>query len=221
MAQRIEHALTVRLDPPLDPTSSEARQWLEDELRRGIYRDRPSLLSRVWEWFQDLLGRTASDGGLPAWTLGIAVLVAVAVLALVVARSLASERRMAPGAPRGVLDGPTRTSEEHRAAARRALTAGDEETGVLEAYRAVARSAVERTILDDQPGRTAHEVAVSLAPVFPPSAGELTTAADDFDAVRYGARPARPGAASAILTLDAELLRSRPVLPEPVTGALR
>ena len=29
----------MRLDPPLDPTSPEARDWLEDELSKGIYRD--------------------------------------------------------------------------------------------------------------------------------------------------------------------------------------
>ena len=70
----------------------------------------------------------------------------------------------------GVLDGPTRTAAEHRAAAGRALEAGDADTAVLEAYRALTRSAIERTLLDDLPGRTAHEVAVALGPVFPASA---------------------------------------------------
>lgn len=212
----------MRLDPPLDPTSPEARQWLQDELQRGVYRERPGLLSRVWDWLQDLLGRGASTGGLPAWTLGMAVLIAVAVLALVVARSVAAERRMAPsGGSRGVLDGPARTADEHRAAARQALASGDEERAVLESYRAVARAAVERTILDDQPGRTAHEVAIALTPVFPGATSALTAAADDFDSVRYGERDARQGSASAILALDADLARTRPVLPDPVTGRAR
>lgn len=211
----------MRLAPPLDPTSPEARQWLEDELRRGIYREQPGLLARVWEWFQDLLGRGAGAGGLPAWTLGMLIVVALAVLALVVARSLAWERRMTPSEYRGVLDGPTSTAEEHRAAARQALVSGDDETAVLEAYRAVARSAVERTILDDQPGRTAHEVAVALAPAFPTGASALAAAADDFDAVRYGERRARTGSASAILALDADLVRTRPVFSDPASGVAR
>lgn len=211
----------MRLDPPLDPTSPEARQWLEDELRRGIYREQPGLLTRVWDWLQDLLGSGVSTGGLPAWTLGIVIVVALAVLALVVARSVAAERRMTPTYVRGVLDGPTRTAEEHRTAARQALVSGDDDTAVLEAYRAVARSAVERTILDDQPGRTAHEVAVALTPVFPTGASALAAAADAFDAVRYGERRARPGSASQILTLDADLVRTRPVLPDPARGRAR
>jgi Domain of unknown function (DUF4129) len=221
VAERRELALTVRLDPPLDPTSPEARQWLEDELRRGVYHEQPGLLARLWEWFQDLLGRGAGTGGLPAWTLGIVLVVAVAVVALVVARSVGAERRMAPRGAGAVLDGPARPATEHRAAARAALAAGDEETAVLEAYRAITRAAIERTILDELPGRTAHEVSLALAPVFPASHRALTVAADDFDAVRYGDRRARPGAATELLALDAELSATRPVLPDPAAGAPR
>ncbi len=209
--------MTVRLEPPLDPTSPEARDWLEEELRRAIYRERPSLLQRAWDWFQDLLSRTAGTGGLPAWTIGVVVLVAIVLIALIVVRSMAAERRMAPTGAEGVLDGQVRSAGEHRAAAREALRRGDGEMAVLEAYRAIARSTVERTILDDQPGRTAHEVAVALAPVFPAQRAALAASADVFDAVRYGRRPARPGAAEDVLAVDAELAGTRPVFPDPAT----
>ena len=92
---------------------------------------------------------------------------------------------------------------------------------MLEAYRAIARSAVERTLLDDLPGRTAHEVAVALVPVFPASAASLATAADVFDAVRYGRRAARVESARDRLALDAALATTRPVLPDPATAGLR
>ncbi len=208
----------MRLDPPLDPTSPEARQWLEDELRKGVYREQKGLLQRLWEWLTGL--GSGGDGlGFPAWTIWAAVLIGVAVVALVLLRSLRAERRMTGRARAGVLDGPARTAAEHRAAARAALDAGDADLAVLEAYRAIARSAIERTLLDDLPGRTAHEVAVALGPVFPASASSLGVAADVFDAVRYGRRTARVESARDLVALDATLAGSRPVLPDPATTA--
>jgi hypothetical protein len=207
----------VRLDPPLDPTSAQAREWLEAELRKGIYREQPGLLERLADWLGELLGGTVTGGAFPAWTVGLAVALGLAVVALVVARSVRAERRMTGPRREGVLDGPTRTADEHRAAARAALASGDADTAVLEAYRALARSAVERTLLDDLPGRTAHEVAVALVPVFPASAGPLAASADAFDAVRYGHRPADLDTARAVVALEDVVARSRPVLAEPPT----
>ncbi len=208
----------MRLDPPLDPTSPQARQWLEDELRKGIYREQKGLLERLQDWLNQLLSGTSGDG-LAAWTVWVALAVLVAVVALVVLRSLHAERRMTGPRHEGVLDGPARTAAEHRAAAARALEGGDADTALLEAYRAIARSAIERTLLDDLPGRTPHEVAVALGPVFPASAAALATAADAFDAVRYGRRAARPESARDVIALDAALARTRPVLPDPATTA--
>lgn len=208
----------MRLDPPLDPTSAQAREWLEAELRKGVYREDPSLLERLWDWASRALAGTTAEGGLPAWTIWLAVLVGVAVVALVVARSVRAERRMTGPRRAGVLDGPVRPAAEHRAAAKAALAAGDADTAVLEGYRAIARSAVERTLLDDLPGRTAHEVSVALFPVFPPYAGSLAFAADTFDAVRYGRRPASADAARAVIALDDDVSQARPLLPEPVGG---
>jgi len=208
----------VRLDPPLDPTSPQARQWLEDELSKGIYREQKGLLERLQDWLNQLLSGSGG-GGLAAWTVWIALALILAVVALVLVRSLRAERRMTGARREGVLDGPVRTAAEHRAAAARALADDDADTAVLEAYRAIARSAIERTLLEDLPGRTPHEVAVELAPVFPASAPALATAADAFDAVRYGRRAARPESARDIIALDAALARTRPVLPDPATTA--
>lgn len=207
----------MRLDPPLDPTSPQARQWLEDELRKGIYSEQKGVLQRIWEWLLSLLSGTG--GGLPAWTVWVAFALIVAVVALVLLLSLRAERRMTGQRRAGVLDGPVRTAAEHRAAAARALEGGDADTALLEAYRAIARSAIERTLLDDLPGRTPHEVAVELGPVFPASTGALASAADAFDAVRYGRRAARLDSARDVIALDTALARTRPVLPDPATTA--
>ena len=49
----------MRLDPPLDPTSPEARAWLENDLSKGIYRDARHLLERLQNWLLELLRSTA------------------------------------------------------------------------------------------------------------------------------------------------------------------
>ena len=61
-------------------------------------------------------------------------------------------------------------------------------------------------------------MSVALGPVFPAYAGGLASAADVFDAVRYGRRPASTEAARAVVALDTDVAQARPVLPEPVGG---
>ena len=214
----------MRLDPPLDPTSPEARDWLEEELRAPVYREPKRLLERLWDWLGRLLSGAEGTGGLPGWTIWVAAAVALAVVGMVLVRSLRAERRMAVTPTGAVHEGPALSAAEHRAAAAAALAGGDPDIAVLEGYRALARSAVERTLLDDLPGRTAHEVAVALAPVFPHDAVRLASAADTFDAVRYGRRAAGEAAARAVVTLDADLAVTRPLLPEagvPAGGGSR
>ena len=202
------------LDPPLDPTSPEAREWLEEELRKPVYREPEGLLERLWDWLGRLLSGAEGTGGLPGWTIWLAAAVALAVVGLVVVRSLRAERRMAVTPAGAVHEGSARSAAEHRAAAAAALAGGDPDIAVVEGYRALARSALERTLLDDLPGRTAHEVALALAPVFPHDAARLASAADTFDAVRYGRRAAGEDAARAVVTLDTDLAATRPLLPE-------
>ena len=76
---------------------------------------------------------------------------------------------------------------------------------MLEAYRALARSAVERTLLDDLPGRTAARGGGRAGAGVPGIRRALATAADAFDAVRYGRRAARPESARDVIALDAAL----------------
>ena len=103
---------------------------------------------------------------------------------------------------------------ERAAGARAAGRYGD---AVLDSFRAMARDMGNRTLLDDAPGRTAHEVSVAVATAFPPFAGDLARAAQLFDSVRYGNGSVGAQQAEDVAALDTALARSRPApAPTPV-----
>lgn len=212
----------VPLAPPLDPDRDEARRLLQDELGSGEYQLRESLVSRVWRWFTDLFSGLNLPGQLPTWAtwvvLGLVLVAVLAVLAFAGRDRWRRGRLAGRGASGAVLDGPRRTAAEHRSLAQEALAAGRWDTTVVEGYRAVAVEAVERTLLDDRPGRTAHEVALGLGPVFPAEGSALGRAADAFDAVRYGRHRADAEQARAVLELQARLSSARPALAEAGIG---
>lgn len=202
--------------PPLTPTSDQAREWLTDELAKAVYRDDRTPLQRLIDWISDLLNSLPRGaGGLPGWSLWVAVGVVAAIILLTLTRSLRMERRLRRSdAGDGVLGSERLTSDQYRARALAALERGDAVAATLDAYRAVVAGATERTLLDDLPGRTAHEAAVALRPVFPSYAAPLASAADLFDAVRYGKRSAEADQARWLLGLEEQVRRATPVLPE-------
>ncbi|MBM6402898.1 DUF4129 domain-containing protein [Phycicoccus sp. CSK15P-2] len=197
--------LAAPLDAPLDPSSDDARRWLADELTSGRYQSQPGLLDRLREWLQQLL-ESGPSGELPSVVLPIAIGLVLAAVAAVLAVVLRREvGRTGPGDRSGELDVPDVPADTLRRQARDALAAGDWDTAVLDGLRAVARRAVERVVLDDAPGRTAHEVAVALTAPFPDEQPALLAAADAFDAVRYGDRRATEEQARELLGLDDRL----------------
>ena len=208
----------VRADAPLDPSSDEARAWLERELSRAVYSPQPGLLDRIREWLGELFSSSGS-GSLPSFVLPVVLLLAVAVGVLVLVAVLRRDVGRTTGdGESGVLDVPDVPADVLRARALDALRAQDWDTAVLDGLRAVARRAVERVVLDDAPGRTAHEVAQDLGVRFPDEATPLREAADAFGAVRYGDRRASRATAEAVLSLEERLATSRPQQPERVTG---
>ncbi|QIM21536.1 DUF4129 domain-containing protein [Phycicoccus sp. HDW14] len=199
-------------DAPLDPSSEQARRWLEEELSSPRYHAQPGLLDRIREFIERLLN-ASPGGGLPSFAVPIAVGLVLAVVGLVLWRVLRREVGRTGGEGLGVLDVPDVPAAELRASARSALARGDWDLAVLDGVRAVARGAVERVVLDDAPGRTAHEVALALSTPFPAESGPLVDAADAFDAVRYGHRRAGEETARAVLALDDRLAEARPARP--------
>ena len=207
----------------LEPTPGQARSWLEEELRSATYHQ-TSLLDRLLTWVQDRLADATSSStdlrGAPTVVTVVVALLVVGLIAWVLPRI---RRERSTRRPDGaVLEDPRVTAAQYRERAAGARRAGRHADAVLDSYRAIARDMSDRTLLDDAPGLTAHEVSVAVARVFPARTGELSRAADLFDTVRYGSGTAGLRDAEAVAELDAALARSRPAAePSANVGAAR
>lgn len=175
-------------DVPVQPDAETAREWARDELARPEYHRQPSLLQRVLEWLQEQLGSVPSLG-LPD---GVALLVAVVAgvaLVLGILWFVGPVRRSRARSRSGTVvlaADDRRTADQLRAAADAAAAAGDWHLAVLERFRAIVRGLEERTVLDERPGRTAHEAVGAAALRLPGLGADLRTAGDLFDDVAYG-----------------------------------
>lgn len=204
-------AAAVRPDP------ERARSWVERELSRPEYHR--SLTDRFLSWLADLwegLSRSTLD----ASPLSAGVIVLVLVVLLVLVGVAVGRVRREPARTRhvhGPLTVPEVSADQHRAAARAALDAGEHEEALVEAFRAVASRALHRGLLEPRPGLTAHELATDLGPVYPEQAPDLAAAAALFDEVFYGHRPATAAHARSVLDLDDTLRDARPAR-RTVTG---
>jgi len=197
-------------EPPLDPSGEEGRRWLEDELARPRYDVEESLWRRFVDW---LLGGVDGAGGLPVSVGLVLVVLALAALGVVLGRVLRPEARARPGAgSASVLDDSGLDAAAYRARAAGAARRRDWDGVVVDTYRAVVAGAVERAVLDDLPGRTAHEAGEELGRAYPAEASTLRETAAVFDRVRYGHDSADEKAAMDVLALDDRIARARPVL---------
>jgi Domain of unknown function (DUF4129) len=204
---------TAMLPRALEPGPDQARSWLEEELRSAAYHRAP-LLDRLVQWVEDRLADLSS----PSAHLSGAPTVVTVLLTLLVAGLLLwvlprVRRERSVRRPAGaVLVDPRVTAAQYRARAAEARGTGRYGDAVLDSFRAVARDLSERTLLDDAPGLTAHEVSVAAAAAFPGDAAGLARAADLFDSVRYGSATASRQDADDVAALDARLARERPWL---------
>jgi hypothetical protein len=209
-------------EPPVLPDSGQARQWAAEELAKPEYREaQPSWLGKAWQdfldWLASLGGPGDAGGAVPSPVIAIVVVLVVAV-AIILARPRLNPAARRPG--KDVFDADTATTaDDFRRRADGSAAAGRWEEAVVDRFRALVRSAEDRTIIDPQPGRTADEVVRDLAVPFTTYAPQLAWAAAEFDAVRHGGKPARQEIYREMLRLDQELESAKPhrspALPEP------
>ncbi|MEO6529752.1 MAG: DUF4129 domain-containing protein [Specibacter sp.] len=177
---------------PVVPDADEARRWAQEELAHKAYQDaKPGLADRVVEFLRQALddflnGLKTVDG-----SLGLGIVVGVAVIAILVIVFIIRPRlNRKKAVPAAVFEGEqVLTSQQHGKLAWAGAQAGDFGTAVSEQFRALVRSGEERDISAMAPGRTAVEVAAELALAFPANVSALRRAADLFNAVRYGNVP--------------------------------
>ncbi|TQL03707.1 uncharacterized protein DUF4129 [Cellulomonas sp. SLBN-39] len=203
------------LHVPVEPDAATARRWALEELADPVYRAQESLLDRVLAWLSEMLQSLQG----PALPSGTAALVVVGVVVVVVAVALWVAGPVRVGRARAARAGAVltgddrRTSAQLRTAADEASARGDHALAVTERYRAVVRGLEERAVLDERPGRTAHEAAQDAGRELPDVAGPMRDGGDVFDAVVYGGRRADAQDDARLRALDdaVRAARRRPV----------
>ncbi|MFM9273640.1 DUF4129 domain-containing protein [Pseudarthrobacter sp. NKDBFgelt] len=200
-------------EPPVLPGAEEARRWAAEELSQPEYRDAaPGWVETLWEnfldWLSTLDGSADAGSTVPSTVIGLVIAVIIAAAVIIAKPRLNPKARQVKEVfePEGEL-----AAGDYRQRAETSAAAGRWGDAVVDRFRALVRSAEDRTILDPQPGRTADEVARDLALPFSTEGQRLDRAAGMFDAIRYGNRTADAGDYRAMAGLDDALEALKPV----------
>lgn len=209
-------------DVPVDPDGPEAARWAEAELSDPIYHQRQSLLQRALEWvLEQLTNAEVVMRGVDPRVAAVAVAVLVITGGLVawfVAGPLGRSRRTQRSAE--VFRDDTRTAAELRGSADDLASRGRWTEAVLDRFRALLRSLEERALLDERPGRTAHEAAYEAGARIPSCAEDLHRAGRLFDDLCYGDAVATADDDIWLRQVDTRVAAGRPALPSPAAEDL-
>lgn len=193
-------------DPPLAPLGDEGRSLLRRELLHPEYHQ-DNLVQRLITWISRLLdrglGAAQQTPPLTTFAAMLVLLLLVGTVAWLVTRARRSQR--VAGGSGAVLADERVTADELRDRAERALGEHRYGDALVDGFRAAALRQIERARIDDQPGATAHEVAVALAEAFPGQGADVHRCAGLFDLVLYGGREATRAQALDVLGLDERL----------------
>lgn len=199
-------------EPPVLPGAEEARRWAAEELAQPEYREAaPGWLQTLWDDFLDWMASLDPSGTPDTSVPGIAIAVVIAVI--IAAAVIVAKPRLNAKAKQGheVFEPDlVLTPAAYRQRAEASAAAGKWGDAVVDRFRALVRSAEERTVLDPQPGRTADEVSRDLAVPFRAEAQRLGHAAATFDAIRYGNWAAGAGDYQEMASLDSALDSLKP-----------
>lgn len=195
-----------------DPDGDGARDLLQRELSKPEYNAPENIIQRLVDWLFQRLGSLLNVVPGSGWLSGLLIVLVLAIV--VVAIVFATRHRLRDRTLRSnsgvVLDDVNLTATDYRARARQGAAAGNWDGCLLDSYRALTASAGERTLLDDAPTRTAHEVADRLAVTFTEHADDLRWSADAFDRVRYGEISCDKDDAERVQNLDRSIEHTKP-----------
>lgn len=197
-----------------DPDADGARELLQRELSKPEYNAPDNWIQRIADWVFEQLDSLLNVVPGSGWLSGLLILLvlAIVIMAIVFAtRHRLRDKTLRSTIANAVLDDANLTAANYRARARQAAVAGDWDGCLLDSYRALTASAGERTLLDDAPTRTAHEVADRLALAFAERAEDLRWSADAFDRVRYGEISCGKAEAERVRDLERSIDRTKPV----------
>lgn len=204
---------------PFAPDGDEARRWAEEELSNQRYAEaKPTWFDYLAEDVADFIADLFSpEAGNQVGGAALIIVTIVIVAALITVLVLWGKPRMSQRVKRRGTDllgaRDDRTAVQLRADAERSAREGDWDTATVLRFRALARSLLERDIIDPAPGATAQAIAREAARAFPIHDSTLTGAASAFDDVRYLRQPASEESYRALAETD-DLLVTTPV-PEP------
>ena len=204
--------------PPLEHDPEDVRELADDILGRDEFQPpERSLLERIGDWIEDLLGGEGGSGAegaeaAPGTGGSSPITVVLFVLAVAAVGYLAYHLLRHPGRRRDPeVEDPAIEVERHRgprewvADAERAEAEGRWKDGLRCRFRALVEQLVEDRIVPELVGRTSGELRADVAAAAPGAAGAFDEAADLFDRAWYGDLPT--GAAEAErFTRDAELV---------------
>lgn len=199
-------------DIPVDPDRTTAQQWAHDELTKQVYHPSKSIFARIYEWIQELLHPVftqAKGVGIPSYLVWIFLAILV-LAALWIFVGVPLRRNRARSLPTGtVFTSEIASPADYRRRAQAARDQSDWNSAVVAQFRAIIASLIERTLLDDAPGRTAQEALQAVITRLPQSAAQLQWAADTFDAVEYGNHQADAATDAAMQDLDTAITKTR------------
>lgn len=171
---------------PLTPDQGEARDWLLEELSKGVYGEISgpivSFVSDLIDGFFRLLSWRGE--GTPPISLILTILAIIAIAALIVVLIL-HPIRLAKRRSRSVFEEET-SAPQVRASFYEAVASQDWNLAYVWAYRLMVLGLDDHDVVSSTPGLTAREAADAATRVAPGLAPQLSTYAETFDKVRYG-----------------------------------
>lgn len=213
------------LEVPLIPDGEQGREWAERELSDPVYDlAEPTVFDRAARAIADVIAALFSGEAAGDWGGVLAVLAAVVVAVIIAAAFLVwgmprSTRRAAAASP-SLFDGTeARSAAELRREAEAHARREEWDAAIVLRFRALARSTIERGVVEISPGDTVHAFAARAGRVFPASADDLERGAAAFDDVRYLRRPGTAELYDRIAQVDDAVARARPASAPVLAGA--